>query len=258
MLCPCLIAGFFLGVFFAALPASAETFIPTIYSDGISCPNDCDAHVVFRTEYNGTKHASLPASPRGAPQACVIGQACRVCFDDTDGSCIEAVYRGSGPDKNRFDFTPAFFEATCGKPDLPRALTKTCAGFQRNFDQLTANAVYCLSQPDFTGCAEVIAKAEAAKAADKPLWDECISLGEAKFNRKHASTPSEQRDNACTYEKHGTGGPNSLGQTWRRLLPSACRTGAYVDRAGLDCCDANKMSLGGFGKQCGDFLLAKP
>jgi hypothetical protein len=257
MLRPCLIAGFFLGAVCAAFPASAETFMPTIYSDGASCPGHCDAHVVFKSVHNGTKYAALPSSPRSAPKACVQGQACRVCFDDSDASCIEAIYRGSGPDPHRFDFTPAFFEATCPKSNIPSALVRACKGFQRKYDELTANAVYCLEQPDFAGCKDVLAKAEAAKAADKPFWDECLALGEDRFNRKYASEPAKQRTDKCTYEQHGTGGPNSNGDTWSRLLPSACPSGTHVDRAGTDCCDGSKITLGGFGKQCDAFLVPK-
>jgi hypothetical protein len=131
-----------------------------------------------------------------------------------------------------------------------------CKSLQSQYDSLTTNAVYCLAVPTAPGCAAVIEKAEAAKAADKPLYEECL-LNEAKFNAKHASTPAMQRTDHCTYELNGTGGPNSKGERWSRLLPAACQAGAYVDRAGTDCCDGNKMSLGGFGKQCGAFLVPK-
>jgi hypothetical protein len=237
--------------------ARADKFEPTIYSDGASCPNSCDAHVVFNKAHNGSRYASLPGSARSAPVACVVGQSCRICFDDADDTCTEAIYRGGGPAQGRFDFTPAYFESACPKPDLPHALAAVCASFESVFRTLTRQAVYCLNATDDAGCAAIVAKAEAAKAADKPFWDECRQLGLTAFNKKYAATPAKQRDLACAYELHGTGGPNSKGQTWRRLLPAACQEGAFVDRDGLDCCDSNTMSLGGFGKQCAAYLLKK-
>ena len=109
--------GIILGIIalLCATPAFAENFQPTIYSDGASCPGNCDAHVVFHRSHNGTKFASLPSSPRSSPLACKVGEACRICFDDRDSSCMDVLYRGNGPDKERFDFTPAFYEAACPK-----------------------------------------------------------------------------------------------------------------------------------------------
>lgn len=37
----------------------------TLYDDGLSCPENCDAHVVFHSALNGTKHAHAPVSPPG-------------------------------------------------------------------------------------------------------------------------------------------------------------------------------------------------
>lgn len=236
-------------------PAFAENFLPTIYSDGASCPGGCDAHVVFHKSINGTKFASLPSSPRTSPVACKNGETCRICFDERDASCMEVLYRGNGPEKERFDFTPAFYEETCPKPGIPDALAKQCKSFDRQFAKLTVDAVYCLNEPAHAGCPELLATADTAKAADLPLWDECRQIGEAAFNRKHAGEPAKQRSEACAYEKKGTGGPNSKGQTWRRLLPAVCQKGAYVGRDGLDCCDGNKMSLGGLGRECTPYVV---
>jgi hypothetical protein len=237
-------------------PVAADSLAPTIYSDGYSCPSNCDAHVVFNAAHNGTKYASLPESPRSSPVACKAGEICRICFDDTDSSCLNVMYRGGGPDKGRFDFTPAFYEATCPAESLPDALAVQCKSFERQYEKLTRNAVYCLSDPTFPRCAALLAAAESAKVADQPFWDECRE-GETAFNRKYAAEPVRQRSEHCAYEKVGTGGPNSRGQTWRRLLPAACQPGAYVGRDGLDCCDSNKMSLGGLGRECSNYTVEK-
>lgn len=238
--------------------ASADRFLPTIYSDGSACPHDCDAHVVFNRAHNGTKYASLPGSSRDAPERCTVGNTCRICFGERDDTCMEAIYRGGGPSKWRFDFTPAFYEVTCEKSPLPRAFNRQCAAFAEQYKRLTKHQSYCLADRTAKGCEEVLARAEAAKAADKLLWDECHRLGEQAFNRKYRNQPALQRSLACAYELHGTGGPNSKGETWLRLLPAACYSGSFVDRSGLDCCDSNKMSLGGLGKECTIYSVPKP
>jgi len=230
--------------------------MPTIYADGVSCPNDCDAHVVFNKAHNGSKYASMPDSKRSAPVACKPGEACRVCFDDADDTCMEAIYRGGGPSKFRFDFTASFYEAKCPESDLPKTFSDQCKSFSKQYEKITATAFYCLNEPAAKGCAELIAAADKAKEADKPIYDECKQLGEAKFNAKYKGTPAMQRSLECAYEMHGTG-KNSKGETWRRLLPAACYAGSYVDRSGLDCCDKNKMSLGGFGSECKIYTVPK-
>lgn len=237
-----------------AAPTWADSFIATIYGARRSCPGNCDAHVVFHEAHNGTKYASLPASPRTAPAACKVGRICRICFDDSDASCLTVMYRGEGPAKGRFDFTAAFYESACTKPGLPAPLTRKCRSFEQQYEELTANAVYCLKDRVHPGCRTVIAEAEAAKKADQSLWAECRKLGEARFNRKH---PSQQRTHGCAYEKVGTGGPNSKNETWKRLMPAACKPGAYVGRDGLDCCDASKISLGGLGQECTNYTVPK-
>jgi hypothetical protein len=244
-----------LAAFLWAWPATADSFIPTIYSDGYSCPSNCDAHVVFNAEHNGTKYASLPSSPRSDPAACRMGEDCRICFDDTDESCLNVVYRGNGPHQGRFDFTPAFYEATCSTASLPEVLAAQCRSFERQYESLTRDAVYCLNDPAYAGCHELLAAADSSKISDQPFWDECRDIGEAAFNRKYADEPARQRSLGCAYEKVGTGGPNSSGQTWKRLLPAVCQPGAYVGRDGLDCCDSNKMSLGGLGRECTNYLV---
>jgi hypothetical protein len=241
----------------ASAPAQAATFKATIYSDGLSCPANCDAHVVFHNSANGTRNAFLPSSSPAAPKKCVAGQECRICFSDKPDSCMTVMYRKAGPDKGRFDFTAAFYEENCGKSGLPAELTAVCASFGKAYAEFTKDSVYCLETPTHPSCSDLLAKANSLRAADEPFWQECRTLGEAAFNKKHAATPARQRSNDCAYEKQGTGGPNSAGQRWRRLLPAACWPNTYVGRDGLDCCDARKMSLGGLGKECAPFLAKK-
>ncbi|MCB1486992.1 MAG: hypothetical protein KDJ88_05980 [Bauldia sp.] len=235
--------------------SAAETFKPTIYSDGYSCPNNCDSHVVFHPSHNGTKYASLPSSTRLNPAKCKSGEPCRICFGDEDSSCLNVVYRGNGPDVFRFDFTPAFYEEYCSKPDLPKPLVDECKSFSRQYARLIENKIYCLNEPENQKCLAVIAAAEKRKNDDAILWKECLALGEKDFNKKYSSDITKQRKYDCAYEKKATGGPH--GNDWSRLLPAACQSKAYVGKDGLDCCDANKMSLGGLGKECSPFLVPK-
>ncbi len=246
---------FILATAFLGTVAEAQEFRATIYSDGLSCPGDCDAHVVFANRHNGTKYASAPASSRQNPEPCRNGRECRICFGSADSSCLKVIYRGGGPSDFTFDFTPAFFESYCGRSGLPGPVDQLCGSFQRRYDDYTRDAVYCVSDPRNSRCRDKIAEAEARKAEDKVLYDECLRVGEAAFNRAHPR--AQRRSLSCAYERHGTGGPNSRGTTWRRLLPAACQAGAYVGRDGLDCCDSNHMSLGGLGKECTPYLVQR-
>ncbi|GLK81053.1 hypothetical protein GCM10008174_27940 [Methylopila turkensis] len=253
-----LLAGFATAMIgFAGVAAHAQVIEPTIYSDGASCPANCDSHVVLHSSRNGTAYASAPSSSRANPSRCVTGQPCRVCFSESDASCIVATYRGSGPPPNKFDFTPAFYEENCAKPSLPEALRRKCDSFQRTLDRRLRGNVYCVASPQHGACRPIIARAEAAKAQDRPLWDACRRDGEAAFNRAHRNEPNKQRSEACAYERRGTGGPNSAGVTWRRLKPAVCQSGSYVGRDGLDCCDSNLMSLGGLDLECTPFLAPR-
>lgn len=248
-----IILGFWLVLL--AGPASAAAFIATIYSDGLSCPANCDAHVVFHPSVNGTPNAFLPSSSPAAPQKCIPGQECRICFSDQANSCMNVMYRKNGPARNRFDFTPAFFEANCGKGGLPNAVASVCQSFDHTYTRFTENKVYCLEKPTHPGCPELIAKFESARQADEPLWKQCREMGEAKFNQTQPA--ARKRSNNCAYSDLRTGGPNKKGETWRRLLPAACWPNTYVGRDGLDCCDGRKMALGGLGIECSPFLVPK-
>jgi hypothetical protein len=248
-----LIAALIASIFLSS--ASARTFQLTVYSDGRSCPHNCDAHVVFHASVNGTSNAFSPTSSRSHPKKCETDELCRICFSDEDISCITVMYRHSGPAEGRFDFTPAFYEEACAKEGQPKELVAQCDSLGKTYRKLTEGKVYCLAEPDRAGCKEIIEAAEAKQSKDQPLWDECRALGENKFNVKYAGTPEKQRSEDCAYEKHGTGGPNSKGEYWKKLLPAACWPKTYVGRDGTDCCDANKMSLGGLGVECSPFLV---
>jgi len=243
-----------------AAPAAppALVFAPTIYGDGASCPGGCDAHVVFAPQHNGTRNAfAPPLANRTAPQRCVNGEPCMICFDDADASCIEALYRGAGPPAQRFDFTAAFFAERCSAPDLPIALQRKCASFSATAARyLGADGIYCVAQPEHPLCAERIAAAEAERQADRAPYEACRA-DPAAFNASQPSTAT-RRAHQCTYSHELTGGPNSRGVRWRRLMPAACPAGSYVGRDGLDCCDRNAMtSLGGYGRECAIFV-ARP
>lgn len=233
-----------------SLPAQAATVRATIYDDGLSCPANCDAHVVFAPSLNGTANAHTPASADGPFKKCISGNECRICFDSTPASCMLAMYRGNGPHANTFDFTPAFYEANCSKPDIPAALAEQCRSLARSARGLDGR-VNCVRTPEHARCVEVIRVAREKQERDRPIYQECVRLGEAAFNRGRPVT--EQRSEACAYEKKGTGGPNSRGKTWRRLLPGACRDGTFVGRDGTDCCTGNPLADGPLGVECKAF-----
>ena len=46
----------------SALARDAIAMRLTMYDDGRSCPANCDAHVVFHSDDNGTPNAHLPGS----------------------------------------------------------------------------------------------------------------------------------------------------------------------------------------------------
>lgn len=212
--------------------ATARTLKPTIYDDGLSCPNNCDAHVVFSPSENGTRYAFSPETTRQRPSACVSGHECRICFDESDQSCITVLYRGNGPHKGRFDFTPAFYEANCNRHDLPNALVRECraqehAVASHHYD----TAINCFDQPAHPRCQSVMQAAKAAREADEPKYAKCLSAGEAAYNQSQTNM-NERRTNECAYTLSLSGGNGK----WHRLLPAACRPDTYVDRYGLDCC----------------------
>lgn len=240
---------------FATAP-QASSMIATIYDDGKSCPNNCDAHVVFNPTHNGTRNAFDPASSRDAPRKCSVDQPCKICFSADASSCMVATYRGAGPAVGRFDFTPAFFEENCSKPNLPMAFANKCRSAQSAIDMLN-NRVNCVKNPGHEKCKVLMDTVAKRKAADDVLYDECKKIGEAAFNKKYVGQPKMQRSNDCSYEKLRTGGPNSKGERWRRLLDGACRSGTYVGRDGLDCCSGSVYAAAFLGSECMQFFVTK-
>ena len=209
----------------------------TIYDDGLSCPNNCDAHVVLNDADNGTRQAFNPNSSRNSPSRCVSGEPCTICFSDPDNSCMSALYRGAGPAKGRFDFTPAFYDANCPRTDIPSALSDQCKALDRAAAKLGyATAINCFDTPRDPKCAAVIGEAKDAQQADIPKRAQCLSMGETAYN-KAQSDPRERRSNGCDYTLLPLGG-NSHSH-WRKLLPAACRPDTYVDPFGLDCCSSS-------------------
>ncbi len=231
-------------------PADATPRL-TIYDDGLACPGGCDAHVVFHPTLNGTAFAHAPASKPGAYDKCVVGSECRICFDGAN-DCMTIMYRGDGPHPNAFDFTPAFYEAQCPRPDAPASVAAQCKMLERATKRLDGR-INCIRAPEHPQCVALIAAARAAQARDRTRYDECVRLGATAFN---ATRPvAEQRSGDCAYEKKGTGA-NSRGKTWKRLLPGGCRDGTYVGPNGTDCCTGNVFADGPQGVECSAFYPA--
>jgi hypothetical protein len=236
--------------------ACAADFTATVYDDGLACPGDCDAHVVFAPAHNGTRSAFLPPlSGRSAPRPCINGQSCVICFSDDDASCVEVTYRGSGPPKNRFDLTPAFLAATCPSADLPKQIANLCTTLAPLVARYAKRA-NCFAEPDRNECRDVIAAAKAAKDADTLERTACLA-DERAYNARQTDT-GKQRSLGCNYELIGTG-KNAKGITWRKLLPAACREGTYVDPSGEDCCSGEPYAAANFHPQCSRFFpVVKP
>ncbi|PWT80589.1 MAG: hypothetical protein C5B44_05155 [Acidobacteria bacterium] len=217
--------------------ATARDMVLTIYDDGLSCPYECDAHVVMFHSDNGTRYAFTPDSSRSAPHPCTVGQECKICFSEDDKSCMVARYRGDGPKAGRFDFTPAFYAENCQKPDIPEALKKQCISLDNAANRLGyTNSINCFTSPNDSKCKALMENAKAAQTADIPKRNKCLSMGQDAYNRSQAD-PKERRANDCNYSDLRLGG--KPGNRWRRLLPAACRTGTFVDQFGLDCCSAD-------------------
>jgi len=243
-------------LFAFALPsqqALAQSIKLTIYDDGLSCPEKCDAHVVFHRTLNGTTFAHDPISSSAPFKKCVINTLCQICFDDrSNSSCMTAMYRGNGPHTNTFDFTPKFYEDNCPNPAIPAHLRRQCkslADAAKDLDGLTN----CIANPNDPKCIALMKKANSLQVADQVLYDRCKRERESNFNRNRPV--DQQRSNDCAYEKKGTGGPNSNHVTWKRLLPGACRTGTFVGRDGLDCCSGYPFADGPLGVECKGFYL---
>lgn len=233
----------------------ALSMTATIYDDGLACPGECDAHVVFAKTLNGAGNAfAPPASSRLTPQTCRRGDRCVICFGVKGDTCMEAVYRGGGPPKGRFDFTPAFYEANCGEADLPAALAAECGRLQTaisagGYDR----RLNCLAQPEADRCRALTAAAEGKRARDAVERERCLALGEPAYNAQQRDE-SLHRTLGCNYYLNQKGS-NARGQIWFKLAPGACRPRTYVGRDGLDCCSSNLFAAAAFHPECRKYFL---
>ncbi|GAB7549425.1 hypothetical protein [Cupriavidus sp. 8B] len=222
----------------------------TMYDDGKSCPGGCDAHVVFEPALNSTQYAHAPSSQSAPFKACVNGANCEICLLPGLEQCLTVTYRGAGPGKRTFDFTPAFFESRCKDADAPDLLKAKCQELESAAASLR-NRLNCFASPENAACKAIMDDAKAKQAADLPVYEACKKATEKVFNK--GKPKSQQRSNDCAYEAIATGGPNSKGTKWRRLMPGACRTGTYVGRDGLDCCSGSTLRDGPLGVECKAF-----
>jgi len=242
-------------MFCLLIVAAAGAVVPqlTIYDDGLSCPGGCDAHVVFHKRMNGTVNAHAPP-PAEKTAVCTNGALCEICFDEAGKECLVVTYRGGGPPFGRFDFTPAFYQQQCAESDRPSGLKKACADMKAT-SKAWAGRANCIGSPTEPKCESVMESALDARKQDDPQYARCKELGENAFNRTVGE--SAQRSDSCAYEKLGTG-KNSRGDTWRKLLPGACRANTFVGRDGLDCCSGDPMTDRAFGSaECAAFYLPK-
>jgi hypothetical protein len=232
--------------------AAGKAFTASCYDDGQACPHGCDAHVVFCSKHNGSKYASAPTSDRAHPQACVRNSNCRICFDESDDSCITVKYQGDGPPPFDFDFTPAFFAASCDGR-LPKPLARECSEYRANIADLKRR-INCFEDTTSPRCIAMMKRAEAAKEEDQKLYQECIKDPEG-FNRRHK--PEQKRSDDCKYEKLSRG-KNRTGTTWHLLLPAACAPGSFVGPNGTDCCSADTGRDACFIEECRSFFPKRP
>lgn len=230
----------------AVMPVSqAETKKTTIYDDGASCPANCDAHVVFHKDMNGTEFAYKPGT-KNVP--CERNQTCRICLESGGKQCLEVMYRGRGPHPDTFDFTPAFYKEACATTPEQSLLAKECKELKNAAKQLEGR-INCIAIPDNTKCVDIIAASKTARELDLPKYNLCLQMGEKNYNKN--KSVAEKRSNECAYEFKGTG--KSPKKIWRKLLPGTCRVQTYVGRDGLDCCSGITFADGPLGVECQGF-----
>lgn len=229
---------------------SYAEFKVTVYDDGLACPKNCDAHVVFSAVHNGTKHAFLPTSNYENPKKCVLDDVCTICFSSDEKSCIDSMYRGNGPHKKRFDFTLNFFKKVCSDNDLPKQIHKKCIELKRN-SVFLSNKLNCFLNKASIYCQEIMMKAKNRKALDVPLYEECKLIGANKFNKKHNSEMHRTSD--CAYSKKSR--ILSNGSKYKPLLDGACKNDEYVGKYGLDCCSKDTMKSAIDIAECGIYFL---
>lgn len=246
-----------------ANPAHAEdaaTLTVTTYDDGFSCPGNCDSHVVFRKDHNGTRNAFAPAvganplanRTNAAQFPCVKGKGCVVCFAEASESCIVTVYRGAGPPLGRVDATPAFMKEWCDKANLPGAIAAECKRLQSNAAALAAR-VNCIAEPSHDKCKVKMEAATAAKAADAPEFQKCLAMGVVKYNAQQSDANLDRSLEAgCPYYENQRQ-TNSNGVSWQKLSPGACREGYFVGPNGTDCCSGDPMQAAVDFRECRSF-----
>lgn len=226
-----------------ALMTEAEVKKITIYSDGQSCPGNCDSHVVFDKAMNGTEFAHQ-AGTQYAP--CKINEPCHICLESGEKQCLDIMYRGNGPHANTFDFTPAFYHTICASTPPQPLLAQKCKSMRSSAEKLDKR-INCILTPDNQKCRDIMNSAVSARKLDTPKYRQCLKLGQRAYN---TTVPiAEQRDHNCAYELHGTG-KNSSGKTWKKLLPAACRDNTFVGRDGLDCCSGKTLTDGPLDLEC--------
>jgi hypothetical protein len=195
---------------------------------------------------------STTAPPFGK---CRSGQICRICLESGGKQCFQIMYRGAGPPPKTFDFTPNFYQTACaGTPPQPE-LARKCETLRTAAAALVGRQ-NCIADPGHALCTELIQSAAARRSADRAEFEQCVASGEQEYNKR--KPPPQQRALGCAYEKTGTGGPNSKGKTWRKLLPGACRDGTFVGRDGLDCCSGITLNDGPLGSECRAFYPRPP
>lgn len=248
----CLRVAALLFAILSGFPASAATgqkMELTVYNDGKSCPKGCDAHVVFAKEHDGTANAFLPTHPVPPYKECIPGQLCRICFETEARHCMDVMYRGRGPHPNKFDVTPKFIEKYCPVGGNPPELNAYCQRLTRLAKNYLSN-INCITHPQHEKCSAVIAEANKNQRDDLPAFEQCIKMGEKKFNK--LVNAEQQRTKNCVYALN-IRRKNTLGKTWQILLPGACYAGTYVGRDGLDCCTGNPLTDSLYGIECNKF-----
>ena len=224
----------------------------TIYDDGRSCPSGCDSHVVFHSSTNGTVFAHKLGSVPPNFETCILDTKCEICFEEEPNQCLVTMYRGSGPGRNTFDLTPAFYEKWCKKEGIPKLLSSKCAELKRTASKLDGR-INCIKNQNHELCATMMQAVIKAKEDDTPIYQQCLELGQRKFNKDKPD--NKKRKHNCAYEFESNGGPNSSGLKWHKLLPAACRENTFVGRDGLDCCSGSKFVDAALGIECRIYYL---
>jgi hypothetical protein len=219
----------------------------TIYDDGRSCPADCDAHVVFNANLNGTEYAHDPTTASKPFKKCVVGQICQLCLESGGKQCLKVMYRGGGPPPGTFDFTPQFYIAACAETPAQPLLATKCSDLAKTTARV-AGRINCIASPAQAPCPHVLQRATLARKQDLLEYDRCLRQGEGKYNKTVSA--SQRRAHQCAYELNGSGGPNSNNATWKKLLPAACREGTFIGQDGLDCCSGNPFADAQFENEC--------